>query len=616
MAMSFDIAVGGLRASSEALKVVSDNIANANTEGYKKRELVTGEMLPHKKNGISYGNGVIISQIKTVSEPYLLEKLISSNSSVAYNETLSNDFSKLEEIIASEELSDKVQDFFNAFDNLKNDPLSEGNKKLVVAESQKLLNIFDYNLNVLKEEQESGKIQIEKKISEINQIIEDFTELAEAQNYIKHDNNYIGDEVERTAEKLSKYGKVDTYFKEDGTVTISMNGITLFERYEGRELRYEAGEIMVGDNEITSFFKNSGSIGAKLEMVHNGTQDVLEKYSILQTSMMYEVNQLIQNSVVKEMSSNLEGSDILSVSKNREILGKTKEELPHLKDTPLMDIPTIKGIQPGNITIKTYPEENEFIININHKTTLNSLKESFENYRVTGLEKDFIPVYDNNGNLNVNGNTLYGVEKGDVINNSFFDLNVENGINIKSEKPFSIEDGDTNFMDIFGMNNFFEYSETEEKYKINEKFENDPIKLFEYFEEGEINSMEHNKLILNDIVDLNHKNIDFDKDYLYNLSVANCPELNYTDVGVQKITSYANGVHDFNFDISLKSSKFQEQYESIQKSNDFLSKNYQDIVGVNTDEELTKLMKLQSAYQANAKVITAMNELFDSLLRI
>jgi|SaaInlV_100m_DNA_6_1039743.scaffolds.fasta_scaffold02095_6 flagellar hook-associated protein 1 FlgK len=616
MAMSFDIAVGGLRASSEALKVVSDNIANANTEGYKKRELVTGEMLPHKKNGISYGNGVIISQIKTVSEPYLLEKLISSNSSVAYNETLSNDFSKLEEIIASEELSDKVQDFFNAFDNLKNDPLSEGNKKLVVAESQKLLNIFDYNLNVLKEEQESGKIQIEKKISEINQIIEDFTELAEAQNYIKHDNNYIGDEVERTAEKLSKYGKVDTYFKEDGTVTIAMNGITLFERYEGRELRYEAGEIMVGDNEITSFFKNSGSIGAKLEMVHNGTQDVLEKYSILQTSMMYEVNQLIQNSVVKEMSSNLEGSDILSVSKNREILGKTKEELPHLKDTPLMDIPTIKGIQPGNITIKTYPEENEFIININHKTTLNSLKESFENYRVTGLEKDFIPVYDNNGNLNVNGNTLYGVEKGDVINNSFFDLNVENGINIKSEKPFSIEDGDTNFMDIFGMNNFFEYSETEEKYKINEKFENDPIKLFEYFEEGEINSMEHNKLILNDIVDLNHKNIDFDKDYLYNLSVANCPELNYTDVGVQKITSYANGVHDFNFDISLKSSKFQEQYESIQKSNDFLSKNYQDIVGVNTDEELTKLMKLQSAYQANAKVITAMNELFDSLLRI
>jgi flagellar hook-associated protein 1 FlgK len=616
MAMSFDIAVGGLRASSEALKVVSDNIANANTEGYKKRELVTGEMLPHKKNGISYGNGVIISQIKTVSEPYLLEKLISSNSSVAYNETLSNDFSKLEEIIASEELSDKVQDFFNAFDNLKNDPLSEGNKKLVVAESQKLLNIFDYNLNVLKEEQESGKIQIEKKISEINQIIEDFTELAEAQNYIKHDNNYIGDEVERTAEKLSKYGKVDTYFKEDGTVTISMNGITLFERYEGRELRYEAGEIMVGDNEITSFFKNSGSIGAKLEMVHNGTQDVLEKYSILQTSMMYEVNQLIQNSVVKEMSSNLEGSDILSVSKNREILGKTKEELPHLKDTPLMDIPTIKGLQPGNITIRTYPEENEFIININHKTTLNSLKESFENYRVNGLEKDFIPVYDNNGNLNVNGNTLYGVEKGDVINNSFFDLNVENGINIKSEKPFSIEDGDTNFMDIFGMNNFFEYSETEEKYKINEKFENDPIKLFEYFEEGEINSMEHNKLILNDIVDLNHKNIDFDKDYLYNLSVANCPELNYTDVGVQKITSYANGVHDFNFDISLKSSKFQEQYESIQKSNDFLSKNYQDIVGVNTDEELTKLMKLQSAYQANAKVITAMNELFDSLLRI
>ncbi|MCF6173073.1 MAG: flagellar hook-associated protein FlgK, partial [Campylobacteraceae bacterium] len=43
---------------------------------------------------------------------------------------------------------------------------------------------------------------------------------------------------------------------------------------------------------------------------------------------------------------------------------------------------------------------------------------------------------------------------------------------------------------------------------------------------------------------------------------------------------------------------------------------FQSISGVNTDEELTNLMKFQTAYGANAKVITTIDQMLNTLLGI
>ena len=43
---------------------------------------------------------------------------------------------------------------------------------------------------------------------------------------------------------------------------------------------------------------------------------------------------------------------------------------------------------------------------------------------------------------------------------------------------------------------------------------------------------------------------------------------------------------------------------------------FQSISGVSTDEELTNLMKFQTAYSANAKVITTIDQMLNTLLGI
>lgn len=63
--------------------------------------------------------------------------------------------------------------------------------------------------------------------------------------------------------------------------------------------------------------------------------------------------------------------------------------------------------------------------------------------------------------------------------------------------------------------------------------------------------------------------------------------------------------------------------ESIGRNNDTnqalfntVHSEYQSISGVSVDEELIDLMKFQTAYSANAKVITAIDQMLDVLLGI
>ncbi|WP_236619509.1 flagellar basal body rod C-terminal domain-containing protein [Lebetimonas sp. JH369] len=47
-----------------------------------------------------------------------------------------------------------------------------------------------------------------------------------------------------------------------------------------------------------------------------------------------------------------------------------------------------------------------------------------------------------------------------------------------------------------------------------------------------------------------------------------------------------------------------------------ISNEYYSVSGVNIDEELINLEKFQRGYQANAKVITTINQMLDSLFNI
>lgn len=69
-------------------------------------------------------------------------------------------------------------------------------------------------------------------------------------------------------------------------------------------------------------------------------------------------------------------------------------------------------------------------------------------------------------------------------------------------------------------------------------------------------------------------------------------------------------------EISSKSSTVQTQKSNTQALYDAVKEKIQSLSGVNLDEELINLTKLQRAYQANAKVIAVADELIQTILNI
>lgn len=68
--------------------------------------------------------------------------------------------------------------------------------------------------------------------------------------------------------------------------------------------------------------------------------------------------------------------------------------------------------------------------------------------------------------------------------------------------------------------------------------------------------------------------------------------------------------------LAMSSQQNNASYETAKTVRDQSEANWRSTSAVNTDEEAINLMQYQQMYQANLKVITAANELFDSLLQM
>jgi flagellar hook-associated protein 1 FlgK len=68
--------------------------------------------------------------------------------------------------------------------------------------------------------------------------------------------------------------------------------------------------------------------------------------------------------------------------------------------------------------------------------------------------------------------------------------------------------------------------------------------------------------------------------------------------------------------LGMYSQQNNASYETAQTVRNQSEANWRSTSAVNTDEEAVNLMQYQQMYQANMKVITVANELFDSLLQM
>ena len=138
---SIRMASNTLRSNQIAMQVVGQNIANANTPGYIREEVVLTPAPTQKLGSLLLGMGVEVQAVVQKIDLFLEERLRWSASDRAGSEVTEGTYSQLEGVIqelGDTDLSTSMNDFFSSISEILNDPGSVSVRNLAVLKGMTL----------------------------------------------------------------------------------------------------------------------------------------------------------------------------------------------------------------------------------------------------------------------------------------------------------------------------------------------------------------------------------------------------------------------------------------------------------------------------------------------
>lgn len=135
-----------LRSNQTALSTVGQNISNVNTPGYS-RQVANFETLPDR-------SGVKIDDIDRITNKFLTQQLWSDLSTYNQSSTFTELASQLDDLLATEvtSVSNALDNYFGALQNVVDDPVSMPNRELFIAEADAVVKRFnDLDANIRRQ---------------------------------------------------------------------------------------------------------------------------------------------------------------------------------------------------------------------------------------------------------------------------------------------------------------------------------------------------------------------------------------------------------------------------------------------------------------------------------
>lgn len=317
----------GMLAFQRALQVTSHNISNANTPGYSRQVAEFSTRPGSSAGNIFLGGGTQISSIRRIYDGLQNDQLRTSTTGFARFDALNTLSSRIDTLLAdsSTGLNSSLQSYFNAMQDLGNDPSSVSTRQALIGEAQSATSQFkslDARLGELDDEV-NGRIRL--AVDDINRIA---TSLASINEKIQLQNsggappNDLLDARDRLILDLSEKVSASTTIQDDGTMNVFVgSGQTLVTGGTARQLtvagsEFDATRLTVayqGAAGNTPLDTNStgGALGGLLEFRSNILDPA--RQSLGQTAIAFAVSMNEQHASGMDLRGDL-GGDLFSVA--------------------------------------------------------------------------------------------------------------------------------------------------------------------------------------------------------------------------------------------------------------------------------------------------------------
>ena len=320
MASLFDIGKSGLTSYRQALTVTGQNIANINTDGYKRRnvglEEVSGSNSGITSTGNSTGLGVRVDQIRRSFDEFLLNKVRDATSLAESSSSFLESVSQLQDLIMPGEtnLSTAIGQFFSQLQEVSTNPSSLASRTLALEGARQMASAFSQMANQLENFKSGLEVRASQQLGEVNvltnKVAQINLQLSTASS--SQPNNALLDARDAAIDSLSEYLEVDIILDRKGvaktTLGSSNNGPLLVGIGNATELGVTQSQNKLsfvlgpGKQDILTAKVTGGSLHG-FAAAYNIANEMLAEIDTLAFKMVREVN------AVHTKGINLEGEE-------------------------------------------------------------------------------------------------------------------------------------------------------------------------------------------------------------------------------------------------------------------------------------------------------------------
>lgn len=603
--------VSGLNASQTAVSTTSHNIANANNEYYTRQRVVFAASTPFHDMPGDIGTGVSVTSIVRIHDEFVYSRLKSTANAVSYDayskqtlEEVAQYFPDLQDVGIANDLANYYA-AWNAFSS----NASEGAQKIALVQTASTLSSdIQTSRSTLRTLQDSLNDQLKTNLDEVNGLGQKIADLnAQISNIESIPTNNANDlrdqrdELELTLSKLLDFSVFKGQITSDNSIDANMTsqGIDYYLNI--------AGNSFVDGATFHPLVIHNTSNQSNYYSIYSESQDgrqynMTEKIQGGKIGAMLDLRGRILDSNVNSgypqdgtIQGYIDDLDTFAQSLITETnniyaqSAKTSMQSPPLQDvnsdTSLKN--AYSNLQEGTFDVIVYNNNGQEVarksITINNSTTMND----------STYSKSILEQINTSTDDNADNNSMNDVD--DYFTASFSDGGVFSLMFKDSLQGYKIalEDHGTNFPGTIGVSQFFSGSDGS-NIDVKSEYKTDPSLI-----QGYSAPVSGNNNVANAMVQMQYDKLNF---YRKNGTTA---------------TESVEGFYRFvTTRIASDGEKSNSSYDSNTALYNTVYTEFQSISGVNTDEELANLMKFQSAYGANAKVIATIGQMLDTLLGI
>ena len=562
---SLQIANNALIAQQIGLQVTGNNVANANTPGYIREQVLFEAATTQQSGQLLLGSGVDVAAIVQKTDRYLAERVRGASADLANGEAQEQTYVQLESIVAElgdTDLSTTLGKFFSSIHDVLNQPESLSVRNVAIQQGQRLtddIRRLDTRVRAVREDLNS---RVAGSAADVNRLVDRIADLNvkivsfEGGGVNRSDAVGLRDQRNETINQLAKLLNVKSYEQEDGSASVYVGGDYLVFQGTSRHVKtaysYDRGlgiaELRLQDSD-SALEISSGEVFGQTTARDAVVGGFLDGLDTLAKTLIFEFNKLFSSG--QGLSGYTKATSTAAVADTNAVLDDSAAGLAFS--------PTH-----GSFQVQVFNAQTKLTTTTNVTVDLD------------GLDTDTTLT------------TL--ASKLDAINGISAQITADRHLQITSDSAnlqFTFVNDTSGALAALGIGTFFSGS-TASDIGINSAVKNDPEKFAASL--GGIGADTKNGEKLASLLD--------------------------TKLASQHGLSLANLYDNFVSDTAQAASSSKAVAEGYRVFHSTLDSQLLSISGVSLDEEAVKMITYQRAYQASARFIRTISDLLDTLVNL